>query len=245
MAQGHKPGRSNWNAVLDLIGDPEFLDSRFRGNDNHLMKIIKADSKGIKIAVKYLKAGKAVVYPTDTAYGLGVDATNVEAVRRLYKIKGRSFKKPVHVIVKNLSIAQKLAIFGNAAEKLFKKFMPVPLTLVSESRILNMEYGRMLSAGTGTICVRMPDNRFALELSRKFGKPITATSANISGGKTPYTIQDTLSQFQDKKNQPDLYIDAGKLPSKKPSTVVGLGSGQIKILRKGPIGLRRIQTAIK
>src|SRR3989338_475397 len=140
------------------------------------------DNKGVQLAVEYLKAGKAIVYPTDTAYGLGVDATNVQAVRRLYKIKGRSFKKPVHVIVPNYAAAQNVAMIDKPSRKLFKKFFPGPLTIVLELRIQNRKSWKMLSAETGTIGIRMPDNRFALALVKKFGKPITTTSANLSGG---------------------------------------------------------------
>ena len=198
------------------------------------------------MAIKYLQEGKAVVYPTDTAYGLGVDATNLKAVKQLYKIKGRSFKKPVHVVINGLAMAKKYAKFDRVAEKLFKKFWPGPLTLVLESRIWNTEYGKILSAGAATIGIRVPNNRFALELVKRFGKPITATSANISGGKTPYTIQDVLSQFQDKKYQPDLCVDAGKLPFIKPSTIVSFDEkGKLKVLREGPLSLHEIQKAIK
>ncbi|MDP3993948.1 MAG: L-threonylcarbamoyladenylate synthase [bacterium] len=209
------------------------------------MEIVKADRKGIELAVKYLKAGKAVVYPTDTAYGLGVDATNVQAVRRLYKIKGRSFKKPVHVIVPNFTIVKRLAMLNKPSRKLFKKFFPGPLTIVLELRIRNRKYWKMLSAETGTIGIRMSDNRIALALVKKFGKPITATSANISGGKTPYAIRDAAVQFERGKYQPDLYIDAGKLPKVKPSTIVKVSNNKIKVLRKGPLSLRQIQQAIK
>jgi len=84
------------------------------------MEIVKADRKGIGLAIKYLQEGKAVVYPTDTAYGLGVDATNLKAVKQLYKIKGRSFKKPVHVVINGLAMAKKYAKFDRVAEKLLK-----------------------------------------------------------------------------------------------------------------------------
>src|SRR3989344_4795909 len=118
----------------------------------------------IKLALKYLKAGKAIVFPTDTAYALGVDVTNARAVKRLYKIKQRRPAKPVHIVVADLKMAKKYARFTPAAEKLFKKFMPGALTLILESRMSNIEYGRLLEAGTGTIGIRMPKNKIALAL---------------------------------------------------------------------------------
>src|SRR3989344_2641882 len=84
----------------------------------------------LKKAVEYLRAGKAVVFPTDTAYGLAVDATNPKAVKRLFQIKQRRPAKPVHIIIADLAMAKRYAKFTPVAEKLFKKFLPGPLTLI-------------------------------------------------------------------------------------------------------------------
>lgn len=208
------------------------------------MKIVRADKQGIELAFKYLRAGKAVVYPTDTAYGLGVDATNAAAVKRLIKIKQRP-NQPIHVIVKNFSAAKKLAMFGKTAERIFKKFMPGALTLVLDlSPNLSPRLGRgvgLLSAGTGTIGIRMPDNKVALSLVKKFGRPITTPSANPHGGQTPYSVSESVREFRNKKHRPDLYLNAGKLPKTKPSTIVAVKSGKIEVLRKGPITQKQIK----
>lgn len=208
------------------------------------MNITKANKKGIRLAVKYLREGKSVVYPTDTAYGLGVDATNPAAVKRLIKIKNRP-KQPIHVIVENFSIGKKLAIFDKTAERLFKKFMPGPLTLVLRIKSHESRALKLLSAGTGTIGIRMPDNKVALELVRKLGRPITTPSANPHGGETPHSVAQSYKQFSDKKHQPDLYLDAGKLPKRRPSTMVRVENGRVKILRKGPISKKQIQQFIR
>lgn len=233
------------------------------------MKIVKANKKGIELAVKYLKAGKVVVYPTDTAYGLGVDATNVRAVKRLLKIKERK-NQPVHVIVQNLTAVKKLAIVSPEAFRIMKRFWPGALTVVLPTLPplnLPLPFGRgrkgkdflphdkgekkegveslkLLSAGTGTIGIRMPDNKVALELVKKIGRPITTPSANpsahLSGGTTPYSVQDSYRQFRDKKYQPDLYLDAGRLQKRRPSTLVSVKNGKIKILRRGPVVKKQI-----
>ncbi len=209
------------------------------------MKIVKADAKSVNLALQYLKSGKAVVYPTDTAYGLGVDATNVAAVKRLYKIKGRSFRKPMHVIVSGFQMAKKYAKFDKTAERMFKKFMPGPLTLILDFRFKILDLGmKLLSAGTETIGVRMPDNRIALSLVKKLGKPITTTSANLAGGQTPYSVEESLKQFRNKKYQPDLYLDAGELPKVQPSTMVRVENGKIEILRQGPVKKKQILSVI-
>src|SRR3989344_2970839 len=162
------------------------------------MKIIKADKNGVKLAVKYLKAGKAVVYPTDTAYGLGVDATNAQAVKKMRLIKERG-RKPVHVIVDSLPMAKKYVVFTRAEEKIFRKFLPGRLTMVLPLTPAVSRKGRgsgfgLLSAGTGALGIRVPDNQVALALSRMLKKPITTSSANpsahLSHGRTPYSATD-------------------------------------------------------
>jgi len=207
------------------------------------LRIIKADKKGVKIAARYLRSGKSVVYPTDTAYGLGVDATNMSAVRNLYKIKERTYKQPVHVIVSDLKMGRKYTRFNPLAEGVFKEFLPGPLTLVldliSKNKVL-----RLLSADTGTIGIRIPKNATALTLVKKLGKPITTASANPAGGPTPYSVKDSLRQFRKKKHQPDLFLDAGRLPKRKPSTIVVLRGNKIEILRQGPISKKEIVKAV-
>jgi len=224
------------------------------------MRILRAGKKGIETAVKYLKAGKSVVYPTDTAYGLAVDATNLKAVKQLMKIKQRG-KKPVHVVVSGLKMAKQYAKITPLAEKIFKKFFPGRMTLVlplGERPLLafghppqawggkgEVEALRLLSAGTGTIGIRMPKNRIALELSRKLGRPITTPSANPGRGLTPYSINDSFVQFANKKHQPDLYLDGGKLKKSQPSTIIKVEGKKIKILREGPITHKQIAKFLK
>ena len=197
----------------------------------------------MKSAVTYLRAGQAVAFPTDTAYALGVDATNARAVKRLFKIKRRRPDKPVHVVVADLKMAKKYAYFTPAAEKLFKKFLPGRITLILQSKMKGVS-GRLLSAGTGTIGIRMPKNRVALELVKRFGRPITATSANISTAPTAYSVSQITRQFRRSKLQPDLILDSGKLQEVRPSTMVQLKGNKIKILRRGPITKNKILNAL-
>lgn len=206
------------------------------------MKIVKANKRGVKLAVKYLKAGKAVVYPTDTAYGLAVDAMNPTAIKKLINIKNRP-NQPIHIVVSSLAMARKYAAFDMAAEKLFRKLMPGPLTLVL-SRKGRGKGTELLSAGTGTIGIRVPDNKIALELVRRLGRPITTPSANPYGGATPYSAIESFKQFYGKKYQPVLYLDAGILPKRRPSTIVLIKNGKIKILRKGPITKTQIEKCL-
>jgi L-threonylcarbamoyladenylate synthase len=206
------------------------LDSRFRGN-------------GIKLAVQSLQRGGIVVYPTDTAYGLAVDATNGRAVRKLYQLKGRQFKKPIHVICPiNRSISE-IVDLNPVARKLMKKFWPGPLTIILPLRAKGKSW-QMLSAGMGTLGVRSPDNLIAQMLYKALGRPITTTSANVSGKPNCYAVSAVKRQFAKSKQKPDYYLDGGQLRFNRPSTVVST-INHVKILREGPISLKQINQALK
>lgn len=204
-------------------------------------------------AVKILKQGGIVVYPTDTAYGLAVDATNVEAVRKLYKLKGRKFNKPIHVIVPSSTWLNKIVKLDKSSMKLMNAFFPGPLTVVLPLKAKS-ESWKLLSAGTGTLGIRLPDNKLAIGLVKKFGKPITTTSANLSGKKACYSIEEVKKQFRNNiaassgaprrssqcTGEPDFYLDGGKLKRVKPSTIVAISNNHVKIIRQGPISKTQI-----
>lgn len=198
----------------------------------------------VKACVTALKQGKVVAYPTDTSYGLAVDVSNQRAVKGLYKVKGRDFNKPVHVVVPSIVYAKKIVSWNKQAEKITKKFFPGPLTLVLELSAKGLGL-RKLSAGTGFMGVRMPKNQIALDLAKILKKPITATSANRSGQGDCYSIEDILKQFKTAEIKPDIIINVGRLPKRKPSTLVKIHKEQIEILRKGPISEQEIKKIIK
>lgn len=216
---------------------------------------LKQHKQIIGACVRALKQGKAVVYPTDTSYGLAVDAANIKAIKKLYKIKGRNFNKPVHVVVPSVAYAKKIVRWNSIASKLAKNFFPGPLTLVcpltpassagqalpSPSRGEGKGRGwKILSADTGFLGVRMPNNKIALDLVKHLKHPITATSANKSGRLDCYSATDVIKQFQKSKYIPDIIINAGRLPHCKPSTVVKIENNQMLILRAGPVSASQI-----
>ncbi|MCL5666236.1 MAG: L-threonylcarbamoyladenylate synthase [Patescibacteria group bacterium] len=202
----------------------------------------------IKSCVKALKQGKTIAYPTDTSYGLAADATNLKAIKILYKIKERGFKQPIHVVVPSVAYAKKITAWNSVAVKLARKFWPGPLTLVLGLRAKRKGL-RVLSAGTGFIGLRCPKNNIALDLAKYFKRSITATSANpsahISGGFDSFSASDVIKQFENKKCQPDIIINAGRLPKHKPSTLVKIDGNQITILRQGPVSEKQIRIALK
>jgi L-threonylcarbamoyladenylate synthase len=186
-----------------------------------------------------LKHGKVVAYPTDTSYGLAVDTKNEKAVKKFYKIKERTTKKPVHIVVSSIAEAKKYAAWSKLASKLAKQFWPGKVSLVLplkfQTKIL-----KKFSAGTNTIGLRIPDNQIAIDIVKKLGRPITATSANpsahLSGGVDSYSAEEVIQQFSKQKFQPDIIINAGKLRKTKPSTMVKINlDGSLEILRVGPV----------
>jgi len=201
-----------------------------------------------------LKKGKLVAYPTDTSYGLACDTTNVAAVNKLYRLKGRNFNKPVHVVVASKKQAATLTRWNNSAEKLSRKFWPGALTLVLPLKTKNRSILRLTSK-TGFLGLRMPKNKIARDLAVAFKRPITATSANVSGKPDTYHAAEILQQFRRRKTRPDIILNTGILPKRKPSTIVkitppsppllrGGMNAVVEILRQGPITKKQIEQVI-
>jgi len=181
------------------------------------MNIVKTD---INKAVEAVRAGKILVCPTDTVYGLLCDASDKKVLARLYKIKKRSRVKPIPIFVRNIEMAKKLAEISSKQEEYLKKFWPGKVTAVLKKK-----------KGTGTIGLRIPKHGFVISLLRIVNKPLTGTSANVAGKPAPTRINEAVNQFKAKKYRPDLVIDAGDLPKNKPSKVIDLTLWPPKILR--------------
>jgi L-threonylcarbamoyladenylate synthase len=177
----------------------------------------------IKEAVKVLHRDGLVVYPTDTIYGLGADALSDEAVAAVYEAKHRPLAKPVSIAVSDYDMLRALAVVTPVAETFIEQFLPGPFTVVLKAKKLLPE---VLTGGTGLIGIRIPAHPLALELLTEFDGPITATSANLSGGKDPVTINDVHVRY-------DMLIDAGRLTG-VPSTVVDLV--EMRMIRPGERG---------
>lgn len=180
-------------------------------------------------AIAALCRGGIVVYPTETAYGIGADWTNKRACAKIYRIKRRPKEKLLSAIVGSHDIAKRYVAFDAQTLRLVRKFMPGPLTLVSSSKL-----------GKHSIAWRIPSHWLALELAKRFGRPITATSANISGQPPLYRSEDVKRTFSGKV---DVIIDAGNLPRRTPSTIFDVRTA--KVVRKGPISKTAILRALK
>jgi len=200
-----------------------------------VMRVVDADrpdSKVLDAAAAVLKSGGTVAFPTESFYGLGADALSPEAVRRVFRIKGRPESKPLLVLVDSMERA--LALVEGAspgARELMARHWPGPLTLVLRAAPL---VPTEVTAGSGTVGVRVPGHAVALGLVRAAGMPVTAPSANPSGGAPPTRAGEVAASFGDAV---DFILDAGATAGGAGSTLADCTVWPPRILRQGPIRL--------
>lgn len=188
--------------------------------------------------IQTLENGGLVIFPTETAYGIAADATNPEAVSKLLKYKQRPIGKAISIAVDSKEMASKYIEINPTAEKIINTFLPGPVTVVAKSK---KNVDQRLEDESGTIGIRIPNYKAILDLVSKFGKPFTATSANLSGGKTPYSVSDITDAWTDKKEDLiDIIIDGGVLPKNPPSTVIDTTTDDLKVYRQGRIDPREM-----
>ena len=206
------------------------------------MKVIKLSNQNqaIKQAVAVLRKGGLVIYPTETCYGIGGDATNLKAVKKVLEFKGSRGGKPISVAVSDKEMAKKYVVINKTADNLYQEFLPGPLTVVSKSKGKTI---RVLEAGKETLGIRIPRYPLVIKIIKEFGRPITSTSANTSGKKTPYCLKDVLKYTSKKKLELiDLFLDGNRLPFHSPSTVVDTTLNTPTILRRGEIKISRTKS---
>ncbi len=181
-----------------------------------------------------IASGGVIVYPTDTFYGLGADPRNRAAVLRLFSVKGRQVDQPILLLIADASaVGQWAAEIPAQAESLMNRFWPGPLTLVFKARSGILPE---LTAGTGTIGLRVPGNPLTRELLQYVGCALTGTSANISGRPEPRSATDAGAIA----DLVDAIFDGGPSMSDQPSTIVDVSAGGIHIVREGVIPARDV-----
>jgi len=186
-------------------------------------------------ALKPFRAGGIIAYPTETFYGLCVDPFNELAIKALYEIKGRPPASPMPLIIGEASmLSSVVSEISPQAQKLMDRFWPGPLTIVFRAR---PELPSILTAGTGTIAVRLSGSPHARRLSSTLSSPITSTSANPSD-RPPATKADEVLNYFD--GSIDILIDGGGLRGKRGSTIVDATGERITILREGEIAASEI-----
>ncbi|MGB9837855.1 MAG: L-threonylcarbamoyladenylate synthase [Methanothermobacter sp.] len=174
-------------------------------------------------AISVMESGGAVIYPTDTIYGLGVNALDEKSVRKLFRIKGRAPDKPVSICVSKVSEIPRFSKPSEHAMEVIRRILPGPYTVLLEKRDLVPD---ILTGGSSKVGVRVPDDEICRGISAKF--PVTATSANISGKQPSGNPHDIMEDLE-----VELVLDAGECDSTEPSTVVDLTVEPPSVLRIG------------
>ncbi len=182
----------------------------------------------IQNVLKVLKKGGTILYPTDTIWGIGCDATNAKAVEKVYRIKERMLEKSMIILVKDLEmLTHYVREVPEIAEELLASVMD-PLTIIYPGA---RNLPKNVLADDGSIAIRIPKHDFCQELLGAFGKPVTSTSANVSGAPSPYSFGGILEPIKQSVDYivPVRHQSISKI---KPSTIVKIDEyGELRVLR--------------
>ena len=202
-----------------------------------MTRMARLDARGPALstlhdAAEVLRAGGLVAFPTESFYGLGAHALRPEAVARVFTVKGRPAAKPLLVLVDSIAMAEMLAEdFPGAVRDLMTRHWPGPLTLVLQAAPV---VPAALTAGTGTIGVRMPGHAIALGLVRAARFPVTAPSANPSGDPAPTSAAVVRRYFGDRI---EMILDGGETAGGAGSTIADCTAWPPRVLRQGSVRL--------
>jgi L-threonylcarbamoyladenylate synthase len=197
------------------------METRVRPFDEHVLAN----------AAQLILAGHPVAVPTETVYGLAADATNAQAVARIYEAKGRPSFNPLIVHLPDLASAQRIGEFSSEAEALARKHWPGPLTLVVRLREC-AEIASIVTAGLATVGLRVPAHPAMQALLQSVGQPLAAPSANASGSISPTRAEHVLKSLG---GRIPLIIDGGPTERGLESTIISATGGPLRLLRPGPI----------
>ena len=203
-----------------------------------VLMTLSDSNASIAAAVDELRSGGLVALPTDTLYALAAVATDPAAVARIFEIKGREGAKPLPLFVSGVAMAERVGVFDQRARQLAAQFWPGALTIVVAKQ---PQFESDALAGGDTIALRAPDHETALAVLRALDRPITGTSANLSGGPDPDTAAEVQRQLGDKV---DLIVDAGPCRVGVSSTIVDCTTGELKILRLGAISEDEVRAVL-
>ena len=199
----------------------------------------KPDEEKLAEAVRVLREGGVVAFPTETFYGLGADARNEAAVEKIFRIKGRNFRNPLSVIVANdREVIPLVEEIPATATILMQTFWPGPLTLIFRAA---PSVSSRLTGGTGKIGIRVSSHPIARFLAAGLAGPLTATSANPSGGPECSSADAVIRVLGD---LPDAVIDGGETPGGAGSTILDVTLFPPRILREGAIPRNLILNAL-
>ncbi|MBC8521572.1 MAG: threonylcarbamoyl-AMP synthase [Methanomicrobia archaeon] len=173
--------------------------------------MLQKEEDQIRTAIAIIKSGGTVVYPTETVYGLGVDAFSEEAVRAVYELKRRDLSQPISIAVSSFEMLHKVAYVDSESVEIITELLPGPVTVLLRKKEVVPD---VLTAASDVVGVRFPDNAIATGIIEETG-PITATSANVSGRNPPTCVEEV-------EIKAGIIINGGKCKYSMPSTVVDM-----------------------
>jgi L-threonylcarbamoyladenylate synthase len=180
------------------------------------MKVLKASKNSVPAALDLLSKGQVIIVPTETVYGLAADGDTEAAINKLKELKGSESSKVLQRLAANVDdVRQRVSNWDARVKRMATKFWPGPLTLIIED-----------------VGWRVPDHPFLRDLIRRFGRPLAATSANLSGEKAALNCQEAVATFEGKI---DLALDGGRGSVGQASSVVRVVGSTLEILREGAI----------
>jgi L-threonylcarbamoyladenylate synthase len=197
-------------------------------------RVLPFDDDAIAEAARLIFAGEPVAMPTETVYGLAADATNAQAVARIYQAKGRPSFNPLIVHVSDLAAARRYGEFDDQALGLAERHWPGPLTLVVPLRT-DSGIAALVSAGLPTVALRVPSHPAMRALLSATDRPLAAPSANASGSISPTRAEHVLRSLD---GRIALIVDAGATERGIESTIVAATGGPLRLLRRGPIAVQ-------
>ena len=203
----------------------------------HPPRILAFDDAAIAEAARLVRDGQPVAMPTETVYGLAADATDAQAVARIYAAKGRPSFNPLIVHVIDLAAAELIGVFSDEARALANMHWPGPLTLVVPLRE-GAAIAPLVTAGLATIALRVPAHPAMRALLAATGRPLAAPSANASGAISPTRAHHVAASL---RNRVALIIDGGASERGIESTIVAATGGPLRLLRRGPIDIGAIE----
>ena len=201
-------------------------------------KILQPTAENLILAGQMIQRGEIVAFPTETVYGLGANAFNVDACKKIYTAKGRPADKPLTLHVATFEMIEQIAEISLKAEKLIKKFLPGPLTIILPKKNIVPDF---VTCNSKSVGVRFPNNTVAQDFIKIAGVPIAAPSANISGKNPPITAQEVFDGLNGKF---EIILDGGKCDVGISSTIVDISAGDLKILRQGKISVAQIMETL-
>lgn len=200
--------------------------------------VFKKSNAAISNLCKLLHVGEIIAAPTETAFGLLADATSIKAVARVQRLKGREKNKPLPLVAADLTQAKKYLFFSPTALKLAQQFWPGPLTLVLPAKY---SFPLGVVSKDKEVGLRVPASVWLRQLTEVYGKPLTATSANIAGEPNLYNHQAVIKKLSARGLK---YVVQGNLRPRPTSTVVRVKNNKIEILRSGAIINSRLKKLI-